>query len=155
MLQLAMAQVYFENMDEEIRYQEDPNYADYIREKVSHMEAEKKAQQDQREASAKYKEQSEMDRLAHIAKRNRLRDKQEASDKKNYNLYIKKRDEQKSSMEKSREKFIAKRDQETIANQKTRALQLAKMKQEVARLPANYFDTAERPRTDKKKRKFP
>lgn len=155
MLQTAIAQVYFENMDEEIRYLEDPYYASYIREKVSQMEAEKKAQIEQREASAKYKESTEKNRLAFVEQRNRNREKLSMSDKKAYSEHEKQRTEQKLSTEKNRESFISARNKETFTNKKIRSEQLAKMQQEVSRLPANYFDTSERPRVDKKKRKFP
>ncbi len=154
-LQIASAQVYFENLDEEIRYQEDPYYASYLDEKAKKLQIEKKAQADQRKTTAKSLEKEEAQRLAFIKTRNEQQEVNAKNDKKSFEKYVEKRESRRQKIEKSREKFIKKRDEDSQTRMETRQKQLAKMQQEVSRLPANYFDVSERPRVPKNKRKFP
>lgn len=154
-LQLAFSQVYFENLDEEIRFQEDPYYAEYIREKVKHIETEKKAQEEQRLLTKKYKEAVEQSRREQVQKRDQARLNQEAIEKKAFADHTARRELSKKHAEAERQSFIAVRDQEHDRIERTRSEQIAKMRQEVSRLPASYFQNTETPRVPKKLRKFP
>jgi hypothetical protein len=152
---LWSSELHFDNVDDQIRAEEDPHFADALLEQQRHLDEERKFAEQQSEMRAKEEAQEEKNRLTYIEQRDRQIEIDRKERLKDYRSFLQNKQKERAQRLQDEESYLNSQavQKEKVATQQIE--QVALIQSKLSRMPASTLEALEhRPLADRKKRKF-